>query len=202
MTLNALQTRERILEAAEAVFADRGYHDALVDEIGRRTTISKGGLYFHFPSKEDLFFAVLDRLAGRLLARAEAAAAGEGTALESAGNALEAVLVALSRKRSLARLLVAQGYSMGNAFERKRVEIFDRFAALIKDRLDEAVTNGEIAPVDTEIAARSWLGTVNELVLHWLYAGGPSPASKLPEARAVLLYGVAGRPPALTEAPR
>ena len=49
------QTRERILEAAELVFADNGYHEALVDDIGKRTSMSKGGLYFHFPSKEDLF---------------------------------------------------------------------------------------------------------------------------------------------------
>ena len=57
-TKQRARTRERILEAAEAVFADNGYHDALVDEIGKRTSMSKGGLYFHFPSKEDLFFAV------------------------------------------------------------------------------------------------------------------------------------------------
>ena len=84
MTTANLQTRDRILEAAEAVFADNGYHDAIVDEIGRRTSLSKGGLYFHFPSKEGLFFAVLDRLADRLVNRAEEAASREGPALERA----------------------------------------------------------------------------------------------------------------------
>ena len=57
-----LQTRERIMEAAEAVFAEKGYHDAAMDEIVRRTSVSKGGLYFHFSSKERLFFAVMDHL--------------------------------------------------------------------------------------------------------------------------------------------
>jgi hypothetical protein len=41
-TRQRTQTRERILEAAEAVFADNGYHEALVDEIGKKTSMSKG----------------------------------------------------------------------------------------------------------------------------------------------------------------
>ena len=66
---NSEKTRHRILDAAEDVFSQMGYHDAPVEEIGRVTSMSKGGIYFHFPSKEDLFFAVLDRLAGRLESR-------------------------------------------------------------------------------------------------------------------------------------
>jgi AcrR family transcriptional regulator len=105
------QTRERILEAAEAVFADNGYHDALVDDIGKRTSMSKGGLYFHFPSKEDLFFAVMDRLANKLVKRAEKAAAKADNPLEAAEAALGAVLSALAVQKRLARLLMTQGYS-------------------------------------------------------------------------------------------
>lgn len=190
MTTTSPQTRERILEAAEAVFGDNGYHDAVVDEIGRRTSISKGGLYFHFPSKEDLFFAVLDRLADRLVAKAEEAAAVEGPALDGAEAALRAVLSALSRKRRLARLLVVQGYSMGNQFERKRAQVFERFAAVIESRLEQAKSNGETADIDTALAARIWLGAVNELVIHWLHEGGPSPSQRADEIVKVLVRGV------------
>ena len=184
------QTRDRILEAAEAVFGDNGYHDAIVDEIGRRTSLSKGGLYFHFPSKEGLFFAVLDRLSDRLVSKAELASTGNGTALDRAEMALRSVLTALSRKRRLARLIVIQGYSMGNQFERKRAEIFDRFAGVIEARLSEAVLNGETASIDPALTARIWLGAVNELVIHWLHEGGPSPAQRADEITAVLLGGV------------
>jgi AcrR family transcriptional regulator len=184
------QTRDRILEAAEAVFGDNGYHDAIVDEIGRRTSLSKGGLYFHFPSKEDLFFAVLDRLADRLVSKAEQAAAGDGPELHRAELALRAVLTSLCRKRRLARLMVVQGYSMGNQFERKRAEIFDRFAKVIEVRLSEAASNGETVRVDPALTARIWLGAVNELVIHWLHEGGPSPAQHADEIIAVLMDGV------------
>ena len=190
MTSSNTKTRERILEAAEAVFADNGYHDAIVDEIGRRTSLSKGGLYFHFPSKEELFFAVLDRLADRLVKKAEAAATGEDPALERAEHALRAVLTALSRKRRLARLVVVQGYSMGNQFERKRAEIFDRFADVIEAQLREAVDNRETGSIDPALTARIWLGAVNELVIQWLHEGGPSPAQRADEIVMTLVHGV------------
>jgi TetR/AcrR family fatty acid metabolism transcriptional regulator len=190
LTTSTAQTRERILEAAEAVFADNGYHDAIVDEIGRRTSLSKGGLYFHFPSKEGLFFAVLDRLADRLVKKAEQAAGKEAAALDRAENALRAVLTTLSRKRQLARLLMVQGYSMGNQFERKRAEIFDRFAQVIEAELRFAEANGETVPLDAALTARIWLGAVNELVIYWLYKGGPSPAQRADEIAFTLLNGV------------
>ena len=193
-------TRDRILEAAEAVFGENGYHDAIVDEIGRRTSLSKGGLYFHFPSKEDLFFAVLDRLAERLVSKAERAAASDGPDLDRAERALRAVLTALCRKRRLARLLMVQGYSMGNRFELKRAEIFDRFAGVIEARLRQAALNGETVPIDPALAARIWLGAVNELVIHWLHEGGPSPAQRADEITAVLMNGI--RTPALTQVRR
>lgn len=53
-------TRQRIVEAAIAVFAEKGYHDAAVDEIVRASGTSKGAFYFHFPSKEEIFFALIE----------------------------------------------------------------------------------------------------------------------------------------------
>ena len=191
-TKQRAKTRERILEAAEAVFADNGYHDALVDEIGKRTSMSKGGLYFHFPSKEDLFFAVMDRLANKLVRRAEKAAESGDTPVEAAEAALGAVLSALSGQKRLARLLITQGYSMGNAFEAKRAEMFDRFAGVIAKELEEAKEAGQIDDLNTGLASRVWLGAVNEVVAHWLFSGGPSPKDSAPDLKKFLLDSVRG----------
>lgn len=190
------QTRERILEAAEMVFADNGYHDALVDEIGKKTSLSKGGLYFHFPSKEDLFFAVMDRLANKLVKRAEKAAAKASSPIEAAEAALDSVVSALSSRKRLARLLVTQGYSMGKGFESKRAEIFDRFATVIRLQLDDAKKSGQIGTLDTDLAARVWLGAVNEIVVHWLFSDGPSPLETAPELKKLLVASVAENKPA------
>ena len=152
--------------------------------------MSKGGLYFHFPRKEDLFFAVMDRLANKLVRRAERAAAKADSPVDAAAAALGAVVSALSKQKRLARLLVTQGYSMGNAFENKRTEIFDRFASVIRHRLDEAVEAGEIDEFDTGLAARVWLGAVNEIVVHWLFSGGPSPSETAPALTRMLVASI------------
>jgi AcrR family transcriptional regulator len=191
-TKQSAETRERILKAAEAVFADNGYHDALVDEIGRLTSMSKGGLYFHFPSKEDLFFAVMDRLANKLVGRAEKAVIVADSPLEAAEAALGTVLSALSVQKRLARLLITQGYSMGNAFEAKRAEMFDRFAGVIAKELEKAKEAGQIDDLNTGLASRVWLGAVNEVVVHWLFSGGPSPKDSAPDLKKFLLNSVRG----------
>ena len=68
---------------------------------------------------------------------------------------------------------------------------FDRFADVIRAQLDRAVTTGEIAPVDTDVAALVWLGAINEVVVHWLYQGGPSPVERYPAIRRLLAGGLA-----------
>jgi len=49
--------REALLRAAVEVLSERGYRDASVYEIAARAGYSKGAFYWHFPSKDDLFFA-------------------------------------------------------------------------------------------------------------------------------------------------
>jgi AcrR family transcriptional regulator len=55
----AVRTRQAILEAAAAVFEERGYDGSTITEIIRVGGITKGALYFHFQAKEDLALGVL-----------------------------------------------------------------------------------------------------------------------------------------------
>ena len=55
-----LQTRERIIRAAMDLFRRRGFHNTSLVQILERAAITKGGFYFHFKSKEELGFAVLE----------------------------------------------------------------------------------------------------------------------------------------------
>ena len=186
------------MEAAQTVFAERGYHDAAMDEIVRGADVSKGGLYFHFPSKEKLFFAVMDHLGARLVERIRAAIAKESDPVARLEIALETVLTSLGKRRRLAKLLLVQGYSMGNAFEKKRVAIYSQFASLIKDNLDLAVKDGAAAPMNTEVVSHLWVGAVNETLIRWLYTGAPAPvAEALPEIKRLLLRGIGAEPKGL-----
>ncbi len=54
------ERRAQLLEAAQAVFVQSGYHAAAMDEIAERAGVSKPVLYQHFPGKLDLYLALLD----------------------------------------------------------------------------------------------------------------------------------------------
>ncbi|MGP3984863.1 ScbR family autoregulator-binding transcription factor [Streptomyces sp. KR80] len=56
----AIRTREMILEAAGAVFAERGYGGATICDVYSRAGLTKGAFYFHFSSKEELAEAILE----------------------------------------------------------------------------------------------------------------------------------------------
>ena len=55
------QTREAIVFAARAAFAEDGYHGARLDQIARAAGFSKGAVYSNFAGKAELFLAVLDK---------------------------------------------------------------------------------------------------------------------------------------------
>jgi AcrR family transcriptional regulator len=58
----ALLRRAQILDAATAVFAERGFHRATIRDVARAAGIADGTIYLYFPSKSDLLVGILDRL--------------------------------------------------------------------------------------------------------------------------------------------
>lgn len=72
--------RERLLDAATAAFAQNGYAGASLDAIAAGAGVTKGGVYFHFAGKEELFFAVLDHWQRRRRREVEVPAVGVGGA--------------------------------------------------------------------------------------------------------------------------
>ncbi len=187
--------RQRLLEAALEVFAKHGYSDAAIDEIARASETSKGGLYFHFPSKHALFLALLDEASGQLLRRVEAAMAEETDPLARGDAALREVLHVFGGHRLLARFLLVEALGAGTAFTSKLNQLHTAFASLIADCLDEAVAQGHIPPHDTRVAAHAWYGAVNHVVLRWLMTGEPRRLEETyPALRSLLLYGVSGAP--------
>lgn len=55
------ETRQLLLESAAKTFAQLGFHGASVDKIAEFAGFSKGAVYAHFQSKEELFLAILEQ---------------------------------------------------------------------------------------------------------------------------------------------
>jgi AcrR family transcriptional regulator len=163
----------RILDAALQVFSRRGYRDASVEEIAGTAQTSKGGVYFHFPNKETIFLALLQRTATRLRDKIEAAAAAVDDPIAKGDAALFAVLRAFARHRALARLFMVEALGAGREFHQRMAAIRNDFTMIIKQHLDQAVLAGVIQPIDTEIAARAWFGSLNEILTQWILSGHP-----------------------------
>lgn len=185
-------TRERILDAAADVFSQSGYHGASVDDIAQASRSSKGGIYFHFPGKRQIFLALVNRFADRLLnASQEAIGSDSLSGADKAGAAIHAVLDTFSRHRTLAKVLLSSGVGLGPAFDEALLALHTRFADAIRIHLDAAIADGSIKPQDTELASYAWMGALNEVILRWLYTGRPDPLeSAAPALQSLLLRSV------------
>lgn len=183
-------TRGRILEAALDVFSSKGFNQARLDEIASAAGASRSAIYFHFPSKEKIFFALADRFADHLENRVVSAIGEEMQGMRRVQVALETCLETFGRYRRAARILLAQGAGFGPAFEEKRNQINDRFARLIAGYLQEAVNQGEIAPVNVPVISLAWMGSINALVMHWVNTNEPAPQEILEALVPALLRSV------------
>ena len=192
--LRSVQRHQRILDAATRVFAAKGYHGTLVDEIASAAETSKGGVYFHFPNKQAIFLALLDRLADTLRERVEAAVATQADPIGRAEAALRVVLDTFASHRRLTRLFMVEALGAGPEFNARMMQIRVGFADLIRVHLDDAVAAAAIPPLDTRVVATAWFGAVNEVVTHWAMAEHPGDLhAAYPTIRGMLLRGIGAR---------
>ena len=187
---SAKETRSRILEAAAKVFASKGYHDTKVDDIVSQSQTSKGSFYFYFPSKQDIFLALVDTFADLLESRLREKLTTEPSGTVRVNAALRVCLETFGQHRSLAKIALVQATGLGAAFEQKRQSVNQRFIEIVRENLDIAVQDGSIPPLDTEVAACAWVGALNEIVLRWVYTGQPDPERSLLALRRLLLQSV------------
>lgn len=189
----AVERREQLLDAASQVFARRGYADAQMDEIAAAADTSKGGLYFHFPTKEALVAAVIGRAGDILRRRVTRAMNAAGTdPVARADAALSTLIDTLAAHRSLARVLAAERFG-GSVAARERVaEIEDEYVELVAAELRKAMASGRLtqldAPLDPDLTARAWVGMVRSMLSAWAAGRVNAPLDHIhPELRRLLL---------------
>ena len=185
------ERRQRILDAGIAVFSRKGYRDSVVDEIAAESGTSKGGVYFHFPNKQAIFLALLERMGELLIRKVEEAMAAETDPLARGDAALLTVLRTFAGHRALARLFLVEAMGAGREFNDAMTRMHDRFATLITRHLDDARQRGLIPPIDTELAGAAWFGALNEIATRWLLTGRPERLEEaFPTLRVLLARSV------------
>jgi AcrR family transcriptional regulator len=187
----SITRQERILDAALDVFAERGYQQATVDDIASSARTSKGGVYFHFPGKDAIFLALLDRSADLLLDRVAERVGAEPNPIAKVEAALQALVQTFGSHRALARLILIEARGAGPRFHLRLAEVQSRFVAFLRQQLDEAVSRGLVAPLDTEVASQAWFGALNQVVTGWALAEHPRGLEETyPHLRALLLRSI------------
>jgi len=141
---------ELILDVAEEVLVEKGYHDTAMDEVAARAGIAKGTLYQHFPHKQDLGFALFER---GLMLFEQIVQQAATSALPTARARLEAILLAVYQEHQglRAQLLQLLYHDMDirkSLLEKKgRLrERVERCAAQIRKIMEEGQAAGEFDP--------------------------------------------------------
>jgi AcrR family transcriptional regulator len=173
--------RERqLLELAEALFAERGYAGASMDELARRAGVTKPVVYELFGSKDGLFAACVDRSIERL-------AADISTAVRAQDDPEERLRAGgLAFIRFAAANRVAWDLmSMGGSFEEKARAVRDSQAELIRELMAE-MARDDVDQLELEVAAHA-VNAAYEGVAHWMWAHPEVPIEQIADWIADLL---------------
>jgi|HubBroStandDraft_1064217.scaffolds.fasta_scaffold16686_2 AcrR family transcriptional regulator len=140
-----------IVAAALAVFAERGFAAARLDDIAARAGVSKAALYLYFPTKEDLFRAVVTQAAAPNLALVAAAAAHyEGPFAALAERILPALAAAIvaSQLGGVVKMVVGESRNFPELARVWHDEIVAKALGAVTELIERAQARGEVRPGD------------------------------------------------------
>jgi AcrR family transcriptional regulator len=163
----ARSQRERLLEAAVRVVAEKGYGATTVADLTREAGISRTTFYAMFEDKEACFLAAYDSVADALVKRVAAAYEAEDRWPDRARAGLAALLEALAEEPEIARLALVDVGAAGPAAQRRYRAALQRLTPLFDEGRDFA-PGGRGLPANT---SRMAIGAVAGLIADELAEG-------------------------------
>lgn len=146
-----------IVEAALAVFAERGYAAARLDEVATRAGVSKGTLYLYFDNKEALLKAVVRQAVVPNLAEAERLFDSfDGPTAVILTRLIERVgtIVAESQIGAIPKLIIAEAGNFPEIAHFYLTEVVHRAFRLLGRVLERGMASGEFRRLDTANTVR------------------------------------------------
>ncbi|GAB3862345.1 TetR/AcrR family transcriptional regulator [Hymenobacter terrigena] len=149
MDIQKLSTEELILEAAQAVFLEKGLAGARMQEIADRAGINKALLHYYFRSKEKLSALIIDRAIGVILPRVMAILETDQDLFDKIRQAVDQYLTFVSRNSFLPLFIVNEVNRNPQFFFRNVVAHEKPHLDKFRRQVDEAVAQGRIRPVSS-----------------------------------------------------
>ncbi len=163
--------RERLIAAATAEFASCGYAGATLDAIASRAEVTKGGVYFHFAGKEELFFAVLDHWRDHRRRELQVQGGAPGGAAGALRAFLRGYLAFHLREPAATHLMRVLSTELRGRFT-ARLREDDRqeqrwFRAQVRELLELGARDGTLAAGDPASTAFVLCGAVIGILSQW-----------------------------------
>jgi AcrR family transcriptional regulator len=170
------ERRRAILDAALAIFLERGFERATLDAICAKVGVTKGSLYHHFSSKEQIAVTLYGEAVGTIQAELAAAIAGATTARDTVERLVTSYLGWFQRQPALGAFVfqIMDGHALDEHAEPVRVQrraFIDALAA----RLDPFVARGEVVEASPRLRIAMVIGPARDFLRGWLVAPEPKP---------------------------
>jgi len=184
LTSRGAATRQRLLDAAEAVFAELGYPDASIVKITEAAGVAQGTFYLYFPGKLEIFEELVRDLNHRVR-HAMAEGAGRGrTRAEAEVLGFEAYFEFVARRRNLYRIIRQAELVSPQSLRDHYEAIAEGYVAA----LDRAMDRGEVERMDPHVLAWALMGMGELVGMRWIvWDGATSVPRALLEQMRVLI---------------
>jgi AcrR family transcriptional regulator len=177
----AVRERE-MLEVAERVFAERGYHAASVDAIAEGTGITKPMVYAYFGSKEGLYLACMERARRRLFEAIDEAADADAPPDEQLWFGVLAFFTFVAEQRESWSVLFGEATGRDGPFAAEATRLRGQLARLVAQLLGEAAAAEGLDPPRvgvTDPLAHALVGAAESLAGWWLHQRPDEPTERV-----------------------
>jgi AcrR family transcriptional regulator len=190
--------RNAILDAAEAVFAERGFHGARIQDIAARARTAVGTVYNHFAHKDDVLSALLEERTEELLAQLQSRDDDPRTFRGLLEARVERMLSYVERHRAFFAIASEHGLfagvtAPGARVGPRRLRHVEDFRAVFLALVEEGIGSGDLEPLDAEALSRFLGGTMRAFVLSSLAEGDTDAREHAAMTVDLFLHGAARR---------
>ncbi|MEM9300706.1 MAG: TetR/AcrR family transcriptional regulator [Pseudomonadota bacterium] len=191
-TARGRKTREKLLQAAEIEFGEKGFHEAAISGITQRAGVALGTFYVYFDSKEEIFRALVSYMGHLTRTSIAQRVASAPDRLSAEREGVRAFIEFVRAHRNLYRIVSEAQFVAEDAYR----DYYQTFASGYVQNLEAAAERGEIRAGEQEIRTWALLGMNVFLGMRFADWDDSVEAGRIADAVADLIaHGMARQEP-------